>query len=111
MQLPSSNNSKKSIFYLLLLKLNKKFPCCNFSKKKIGRGGISIRSIHLVRISENFILENSEKQIALCEMAAREVSFKLFVTPQDFILQSQKFLLDSIINSGFGRRPFNNNNC
>ena len=74
-------------------------------------GGGSIRSIHLVRISENFILKNGEKQIALCEMAAREVSFKLFVTPQDFILQSQKFLLDSIINSGFGRRLFNNNNC
>lgn len=62
-------------------------------------------------MSENFILENGEKQIALYEMAAREVSFELFVTLQDFILQSPKFLLDSIINSGFGRGPFNNNNC
>ena len=31
-------------------------------------------------VYENFILENSEKQIVLCEMAAREVSLELFVT-------------------------------
>lgn len=42
-------------------------------------------------VCENFILENGEKQIVLCEMAAREVSLELFVTLQDFIYSLKRF--------------------
>ena len=62
-------------------------------RKNLAEGGceISICSIHLSRICENFILENGEKQIVLCEMATREVSFELFVSPQDFIYSLKSF--------------------
>lgn len=42
-------------------------------------------------VCENFILENGEKQIVLCEMAAREVSLELFVILQDFIYSLKSF--------------------
>ena len=43
-------------------------------------------------VCENFVLENGEKQnIVLCEMAAREVSLELFVTPQDFMYSLKSF--------------------
>ena len=53
-------------------------------KMVVGGGGEDFHTLHSfimhTCVCENFILENSEKQIVLCEIAAREVSLELFVT-------------------------------
>ena len=61
----------------------------------VGGGGGDFQMLHSfimhTCVCENFILENGEKQIVLCEMAAREVSLELFVTLQDFIYSLKRF--------------------